>query len=78
MPSSPKTKLPPHMYDFGIKSDDEIAAERKFVKSRSGKNYFKAASGLYLAERKGNTRKAAKFRKRLSKYQIDKALLRHM
>ena len=63
-----KSQVPKGMNDFGIKSDDEIAAERKFIQTKPGKKYINTQWDAFKAQRKGKTKKAAKFLKKLSKY----------
>ncbi len=71
----PKKQLDPPKYN--LKTDEELAAEKKFFQSKAGqkvaKKSFKRFSAEYerpyrkmiAAERKGNTRKAASARKKL-------------
>lgn len=63
-----RSQVPKGMNDFGLKSDDEAAAERKFIKLKVGKKYINTQSNAFKAQRKGKTRKAAKLLKKLSKY----------
>lgn len=65
---SDKYQLPKGMNEPGLKTDDELAAERKFVLSKPGKRYTNAQWGEFKALRKGKTKKAEKFKKKLSKY----------
>lgn len=65
---SDKYQLPKGINEPGLKSDDELAAERKFVTSKPGKRYANAQWGEFKALRKGKTRKAAKYSKKISKY----------